>query len=294
MKTHFLLLSFFLTSATLCTAQQSGNYVYGQSSGPEKKTQISRIALSDSTIVIEANVMMNVIADSYSATFGVSEEAASIQDCNTKIDKRIQDFIGAVKKLGYTDADFYVDMTTQNKVLDYNIESNVAKQYVKGFELKKNVILKLKSIGDLDKAVILASNFGIYDLVKVDYIVSDIQKMYTRLFEEAGKIINKKKELYVGITNARLKPAAQIYAEEFYTFYPNNLYKSYSAFESSDVYNNYNSSYIKKDLRKSATFYYDKASYSGFDTVINPDTIEPAVEFVLTLQIRFETEKAKK
>jgi uncharacterized protein YggE len=295
MKLKTILISLtLLLIPTVIHAQLSGNIVYGQSNNIEKKRSSDRLYLTDSTFVIEAGVLVNVIADSYVVTFGVSEEAATVKDCNEKMEKRIQGFVLELNKLGHSEADIYIDMTTQNRVLGYTTTGNVAQQYLKGFEIKKNVIIKLKTIKALDKIVISASNYQIYDLVKVDYIVTDITKVYNQLFQAATDIINQKKALYIGVTNAKLSPTAQIYGEQFYSYYPSQLYKTYNAYESSEVYNNNYSNFIKKDLRKEATFYYDKMNYSGFDKVINPTVTEPAVEFVLTLQIKYQIERSKK
>ncbi len=275
-------------------AQHSGNIVYEKSNNIESKRNSSMHYLTDSTFVIEAGVLANVTADSYVVTLGVSEEAATVKECNEKIEKRIQGFISELNKLGYSEADIYVDMTTQNKVFSYTTTGNVAQQYLKGFEIKKNVIVKLKTIKVLDKIVISASNYQIYDLVKVDYIVTDMAKVYNQLFQSATEVINQKKALYTGLTNARLSPFVQIYGEQFHSYYPDQLYKTYTAYESSEVYYDYHSNIIKKDLRKGATFYYDKMNYSGFDKVINPSFTEPAVEFVLTLQVKYQIEKNKR
>jgi len=181
-------------------------------------------------------------------------------------------------------------MTTQNKIYDYKVNGNIAEQYIKGFEIKKNVIVKFKSLKTLDKMVIAAETHQIYDLVKVDYEVIDINKIYTHLFLSATEIINQKKGLYVSVTNAKLYPVSQIYGESYYSYYPQQRYKSYSAYESSDVLDDYGS-LKKKLLRKSKTYYYDKMNYSGLDKVINPSVTEPAIEFILTLQVKFQIDK---
>lgn len=291
----------FFISATLLLlvssifAQVSGNSVYSQNynSSNGKLQTVDKLFLTDSTFIIQANVLLNVIADNYVAIFGVAEQSATLTECNEKIEKRIQSFITDLSKLGILQTDIYVDMTTQNKIYDYKVNSSIAEEYLKGFELKKNVIIKFKNIKDLEKMVLSASTFQIYDLVKVDYNVTDINKIYTQLFQTATEIINQKKGLYMAATNAKLSSVSEIYADEFYSYAPSQLYKSYTAYEGSDVYGGYNS-YTKKDLRKSTTYYYDKINYSGFDKIINPIVTEPAVEYILTLQIKFLMEKSKK
>ena len=282
----------FLFTSLFASAQQSGNSIYGQGYNTSygKTDTIDRLFLTDSTFVIPASVMINVIADQYSATFSTDEQASSVPDCNEKIDKRISAFKSDLKKMGIAEKDIFVDMTTQNKVYDYKVDSNIAEQYVKGFELQKNIIIHFSATNQLDEMVIAAADHEIFDLVKVDYIVADLPAVYAELFEAATKVIDQKKTLYSAATHTTLSSSSEVYGEKMYSFYPGQLYKSYKAYESSDVYGEFNN-YVIKDLRKNTTFYYDAISYSGFDNVINPVITQPAVEFVLHLQMKCKTLK---
>jgi len=283
---------FVLFAGNILFGQISGNSIIDQNYNSPKQQGINKLYLSDTTFVIQANVLMNIIADSYAATFGVSESSPTLAEANTKIDKRIQEFLSALTKTGIMENDIYIDMTTQTQIADYKITGNYAEQYISGFEQKKNVIVKFTNIYDLDKMLILASEYGIYDLAKVDYIVTDISKIYSQLFKAAVEVINEKKELYVMATNVRLLPSSQIYGESFAGYYPSQLYKSYTANISSEVINyDYDSKFKRKDLRKNTTYYYDKINYSNFDKVINPVVTEPAIGYVLTLQIKYEIDK---
>jgi uncharacterized protein YggE len=273
--------------------QHSGNYVteqnynYNQPQGQQQG--VSKLYLSDSAFVIQAKVLTNIIADSYVVTIGVSEFAKTLKEANTKIDVRIQKYISALKsKFDISMPDIYVDMTTQTQVADYKVNGNYAEQFISGFEQKKNVIVTLKNIKDLDKLVILASEYEIYDFVKVDYIVTDINKIYTQLFQNAVEVINSKKDLYVKATNIKLKTTSGIYGESFYSFFPTQLYKNYTPNVTTEYYDSYSK---RKDLKKNTTYYYDHINYSGFDKVVNPIVTEPAVEYVLVLHIKFDIDK---
>ena len=263
------------------------NYNYNQPQGQS----VNKLYLSDSSFVVQAKVLTNVIADSYVITIGVSEYAKTLKEANSKIDDRIQKFTSALKsKFNISTSDIYIDMTTQTQVADYKVDGNYAEQFISGFEQKKNVIVKFKNIKDLDKIVILASEYEIYDLAKVDYIVTDINKIYTQLFQTAMEVINGKQELYVKATNVKLKATSQIYGETFYSFVPAQLYKNYTPNVTTEYYN-YGSYSKTKNLKKNITYYYDHINYSGFDKVVNPTVIEPTVEYVLILHIKFDIDR---
>jgi uncharacterized protein YggE len=271
--------------------QHSGNYVTEQNYNQPQAQLPSKLYLSDSAFIIHAKVLTNVIADSYVVTIGVSEYATTVKEANTKIDDRIQKFISALKsKFNISASDIYVDMTTQTQIADYKVNGNYAEQYISGFEQKKNVIVKLKDIKDLDKIIIAASEYEIYDIAKVDYIVTDINKIYTQLFQTAMEVINGKKDLYVKATNSKLKTTSEIYGESFSSFFPTQLYKNYTPNITTEYYD-YGSYSKRKDLKKNTTYYYDHINYSGFDKVVNPTVTEPTVEYILMLQIKFDIQK---
>lgn len=293
-KTFFGVFAF---SALATFAQHGGNYLTEQNNHyyqPKMYQGVNKIYLTDSTFVIDAKVLTNVIADNYVVTMAVSEAAKTVKEANVKIDERIQKFTAALKsKFDIPASDIYIDMTTQTQIADYKVNGNYAEQYLSGFEQKKNVVIKLKNIKDLESIVITASDFEIYDLAKVDYIVTDINKIYTQLFQSAMEVINSKKDLYVKATNTVLKPRSEIFAESFYNVDPSQLYKSYTPNITTEYYD-YNPAAKRKELRKTTTYYYDHLAYSDIDKVINPVVTETPVEFVLQLQIKFNSGKSTK
>jgi len=273
----------------------SGNdYNYGNTSKDNisKQNRINKLYLNDSSFVIEVKVLKNVKADSYVAVFGLSQEATTVNGCNTKINDRIKSFINNIKKLGIKDADIYTDLLTQYRVYDYKKVDYIYENYIRGFELSKNIIFKYSKPEQIEQFLTVASQDSIFDLVKVDYIINDISKVYDELFISAKEIIQKKKQMYVDLTNAKLNPSSQIYGENFVSYYPSELYKRYKAF-TENYYENYYWLQEKetKILHKFQTFYYDKIDYSNFDKIINPIILEPAIQVILTIQVKYDIEK---
>ena len=154
-------------------------------------------------------------------------------------------------------------------------------------EIKKNVIFKLSRIDRLDDILIAAAAHLIYDLIKVDYVIDDIGKVNGQLFKAAMEVINQKKERYAMATNMRLNPVSQVYGEEYYSLYPDQLYHQYRINNSATVYHTYYGTYERHDLPQEHTIYYDKVGYSGIDRVINPAVTEPPVELGLRLQVKY-------
>jgi len=287
----------------VCFAQASGNLNYSQSGGKSRAEQNERnkrmltkeeFPPTGDSMFIEASVLMNLKADEYVAIFGVLEECSAVPECNQKMDSTIAQFAGELKKLGIGSEDIFVDFAAQNKIYGFQVEDNIAREKLAGFELKKNVSIHYKDKLLLDKLVTAAAEAKIFDLIKVDYIVTDSGIVQTRLMEEATKVIKKKTAEYEKLLGIKLLPPGQVYAAKPSIYYPTEMYDSYTAQESERVigYND-RQRYTVQGARKSRTFFFNGLDANGFDRVINPVIIEPVIQFTLYLKVKYEIEQAK-
>lgn len=291
-----------LLSAGACFGQASGNIGYAQAGGQGRAEQNERskraltreeMPPAPNSMFIEASVLMNVKADEYVATFGVLQEGATVAECAQKMDTTISAFTSALQALGIAPADRFVDFVAQNRTYGYEVTGDVAREKLVGFELKKNVSIHFRDYALLDKLVLAAAGLGIYDLIKVDYIVKDIPGLQNRLMEEAARVLRHKAARDEKLLGIRLRPGAVIYSEKPSIYYPSRMYDSYSAYESEDVNAGYyRQKYTVQGARKSRTFFYSPLDASGFDTVINPVVIEPMVQATLYVKARYDLDRA--
>jgi uncharacterized protein YggE len=304
MKRLLPLIPLLLLLSADCLAQASGNIGYSSSgSGRARADQNERnkrsVAKDDqppaaNAMFVDASVLMNVKADQFVAVFGLLQECATVAECNQKMDATVAGFKSGLKGLGIGDADVYVDFASQNKIYGYELAGNRAIEKLVGFELKKNVAVHYRDRDMLDKLTVLASQSKIYDLIKVDYVVSDTAAVQNRLLEEAAKVIEQKAARYQRLLNIKLRPPMQVYAERPSIYYPTELYDSYAAYESEDMEQNSDDlkqKYTVKNARKSRTFFFNPLDADGFDLVVNPVVIEPVVQFTLYLKVKYEIEQ---
>jgi uncharacterized protein YggE len=287
-----------------CFAQASGNIGYSQGGSGRSRADANernkRSVQKDdqpptaTSMFVDASVLMNVKADQFVAVFGLLQECATVAECNQKMDATVAGFKSGLKGLGVSDADVYVDFASQNKIYGYELAGNRAIEKLVGFELKKNVSVHYRDRDMLDRLTVLASQSKIFDLIKVDYVVSDTAPVQNRLMEEAAKIIEQKTARYQRLLGIRLRAPAQVYAERPSIYFPTEMYDSYAAYESEDIEQDSDElkqKYTVKNARKSRTFFFNPLDADGFDLVVNPVVIEPVVQFTLYLKIKYEVEQ---
>lgn len=271
-------------------AQISGNSAYKKGESGAYSSYRNIIA-TDSTVVFNINVLLNKNADFYKITLGVSEEANTLPIAIQGINKRIDGFSKSVSHW-VEKKNIFVDFITQNRVLGYDIdkEKQTAKQKITGFEVKKNIIITLKNQEDIEKIILKATDFQIYDVIKVDYIDEDLGGIQSLLEKEAYGILEKKKADYFQ-RNKREVIGSPIVTTDFNYIFPSQQYENYIVSESSSI--DVSSRYDKEYLRKENTFYYQGIHYSGFDKVLNATNPEVGTQYVLHLEAKFNVKKIK-
>lgn len=308
MKTKIVFAS--LLFSMFAKSQMSGNQIYGNNGNPynsdEKYRTVNaqKIISSPNSETYKINILNNIKADSYVVTFGLNQEGIDVKDCNIKINNRIQQFKTGLKKMKIkTDNldDFYVDFITQTKIYDYKVNQDGkdinATQIDKGFEIKKNIIFRLDDVSKFDAIVDLASQFQIFNIVKIEYHVNDTDDIYKKMFEEAVKVNDRRRNLKEKLNDdfKEIKPKISV---NFYSIQPKEQYKTYQAYESSNV--NYSNDYrsdrtfVKREERKSSTFYYDAQKANLYDSVINKDTSLVGLQFVMEVNFIYEKNESTK
>lgn len=294
MKKAFLIFSLLFFVNSVCSAQDAGNRVYGNRNSQNNKRQPAmnsdnlRTGNDRIDYAIEANVLLNLKPDSFVTVFGVAQEAKNAEESNNKVNLQIDGFLKNLSGLGISKNDIYIDFITQNRVYDFEVAGDIARQILAGFETKKTVAVKYKDRESFEKVLTAATKTQIFDLIKVDYIVGDFDSVRDRLFDEAVKVVKKKEAKYKESFGADIKSIG-LAIEKYDAFYPAERYESYQAFESgSATTTNYRDSKTYINLRKSATFFYEPLNGIGFDKVINPIGIEPTVQFTLHLRVDYD------
>ena len=291
MKKISCLVILLLLGLSFVQAQESGNRNYNQQRRRPLASSGVLVGTSNGREVyfIEANVAMNVKADVFVAVFGLAQTGANAAESNAKINAQIAAFTRDLSNLNVKSTDIFVDFITQNRVYDYTTTGNVTTERLSGFETKKNVAVRYSDREALEKILSAAAKNSIFDLIKVDYVVSDTKAVYARLYDEAVRVIKQKETAYAAAFDVKLS-RTNLANEKYDAFYPGDLYASYQAFETGNTYGGYDNSRVIQQ-RKTRTFYYEPLEASDFDSVINQIGIEPMVQFTLYLRMQYDLKK---
>lgn len=268
-------------------AQESGNRNYNRA-GIERTPPNTGNIGSNGILNIEAYVLMNAAPDEFVAVFGVAQEGPTAVESNQKVNARIDQFLGAVEKLGITRTNTYVDFITQNRVYSFAPSTdNTIRETLTGFETKKTVSVRYKDRPMLERLLAAAAQASIFDLIKVDYIVTDMTKIKRALFDEAVRIVKQKEETYSRSLGMALN-RKNLLQETYNTVFPAELYQTYAAYESGAVDNYYGQSGARVIReRKSSTSFLEPLDRSAFDAVLNPSSIEPMVQCTLFMKVMY-------
>lgn len=260
-------------SSTYGNTQRRPVFGTGDLAGIESTKDVTQVYF------LEATVLMNVRADEYVASFGVQAEGATSALSEQAVDSKIDAFRSRLTAIGISET--FVDFINQAPFYEFDAAGRTATEKLKGFKTAKNVLVRYKDRNILRQITNSANAVGIYDLIKIDFVVNDFAGVKTRMIAEAAKVIKAKEQAY-GALGISLKPVG-VAIEKFNSYSPDELYQDYTAFESGSTQG------FNRVVRRSkaATSYYDGFDGKDFDITINQSGLEPNVQAVLYLRIKY-------
>ena len=287
-----------LSLASLCTtltgiAQISGNINYEETVHYPDQT-ISVSATTDRNLYISIKGMLNVKPDVLIATFSVTQTGKSAQEAHELMDKRIKTATAAMQAL--KGAQVYVDMIScvplyQTQVEQKMFSKKTYNEIPAGFELKKNIQIRLSDPALMDQLMFIASEQEIYDLVKVDYTVLRMEELKKELMAKAQKLVLEKIKFQESLLGISLTGTERTYNDGFKVFLPTEMYKRYTAYRNNSLNGVNMNRFTAAD--KNTSLYYQPVMDKEFDFVINPGILEPSVQVLYQVQLTILREKEK-
>jgi len=293
---NILFLAIIALFSPVINAQVMGNYAEKQQTyqnilpnaqyrGVPKAAQF----INDNQIEISINSLSNQKASAYTAIFSVTQVGKTAEETNNLLNSRLTGLLNDLKGLNIPAEDIYVDMVNFLPKFEYDVNKKLfsRKTYTEipiGFELQKNIHIRYTDLSLLERIVTAAARQEIYDIVKVDYFVKDSEGIYAQLRETTFQYLKKIENQYKTI-GIRLDSAYLVSAENAWVAYPINRYESYQAFSTQRLSVDENSKVNSAD--KITARFYNAVPANDYDIVINPEILEPAVQFSYNLIVRF-------
>lgn len=244
-------------------------------------------------IIFEVRTLMNVRASKFLAVFNLTQVGETAAKTDELINSRINAFMAGIKEMGIDAKNTYIDMIYLIPTFEYTIEKKLfSKTYNEvptGFEMQKNIHVTFTDINLVDDLVTLAAKNEIYDLVKVDFFVDNIEHINDTLISASTDFLNRKLKTIEKL-NINLSDKYHVIRDATSTVYPETQYTDYDAFVSQSV------EAIKKNtgvtsIRKPTTVAYNQIPYNNFNIVINPAILEPVVQFIYKMQVKYTIDK---
>lgn len=324
-KMILVILAFFIVSASF--GQSAGNVIYNNPDAVKPQRVLMNINSPDNrNVVLQAEVMINMNPTSYVAIFSATQNGTTATETDSLMNIRLKMVIDGLKLMGIQNKDIHIDVISMVPTYSIKLEkkkfSRTANEIPTGFEMKKNIHVIYYDHDKLSEIISYVAKAEIYDIVKVDYNLSDIQSVYDSLMDAACQIIKMKEKLY-GRMGLHLE--VENLSDGFNVAYPLERYASYTAFnigssieeikvaksrkaqgmniyvsgknQDVNINNFYNdedeTKFIVNHMDKKKTIYYNKIPYNQFDNVINADFVAPRIQFYYTLKVRYSTMNQK-
>jgi uncharacterized protein YggE len=245
--------------------------------------------IDERNVVLEVNALSNQMASSFVVIFNIKQLGQTAEEADKLFNDRYEAFVSNIVATGIRREDVYLDMVSFVPVYEFEEEKKLFSKKTyneipKGFEIQQNVHIKYKDSRLLGKLVSAAAKSEIYDIVKVDYFIENTEEVYHDLRKRAVEFINKE-IVQFEVLGVELDAAYRIATEEERSSYPIDRYSSYMAFSSQSLDGTTKGRVNNAD--KAVTMYYDKIPYDEFEIIVNPSILEPAVQFMYNLKVRF-------
>ena len=299
-KPFFLIASFIFSITYFLNAQESGNINY-QSRDNYYQSRLSDDSQlpnfnTNNEFIISVKGMKNIKADTYVAIFSTNQTGKTTQEVNELLNLRIKSTKEKIKAISENIV-FYTDMISFVPIYEYEVEKKIFSRKTyneipKGFELKKNIHIKFNKHSNIDKIISICAENEIYDLVRVDYFVENMEKHKNEIRTKAQKILEEKKTFYQTVLNMDFSKLDKELIDGYTVYYPVEKYNSYQAYSSNSL--NIDSKSKVNTQNKSTTAYYMPVFDKSFDFVINPVIVEPVVQIIYDIKLKIKFEEKQK
>lgn len=128
-------------------------------------------------------------------------------------------------------------MISSAPTYEYEIEKKVFSEYIYseppvGLKPKQDLHIRVKEASQLNELIILLSNGEVYDLVRMDYYISNLKAVKKELMTKIRAASTRRQELYETTLGESFTTVEKKITDGFAQISLSRQYKSYEAYDS--------------------------------------------------------------
>jgi hypothetical protein len=274
-------------------AQEMGNANYGNNHYQQQQQSMSPISYENgNSFTFSIRGIYNEKAGLYSATFSLVQVGITPEEIDGIVNEKIANIKAQLKAIEPT-AEVIPDMISFVPVYEFEASKKIfnKKTYNEkpaGYELKKNIIIKYKG-QILDQIISACAKEEVYDFVKVDHVVTNLDAVMQKLQQKTLEAFNSKLKFYSELKGEDLTKKKRTFSESFNVAYPVESYAQYTAFSRQQL--PYTKNAVVNETAKNQTQYYNPVMLKTHTYVINPEVTEPAVQLFYDIAVTIDLTK---
>jgi len=274
--------------------QAKGNFDYRDMSNvhfvhPHQQPMAAVLAVLPRPGEVEFRIrgLSNVTADSYLAIFTMTQVGESQREADELMGAKIDSVRARLRTAG-ADAELFTDMISflpiyETDAIKKIFSKTTYNEIPAGFELKKNLHFRYRDPRVLELLVTICAQSEIYDLVRVDYFIDDIEKKKAEMMVKGEALLKSRMARHELLMNEDFKTKDRQLAEGFAVHYPVEQYRTYTTYHSTKL--NKSTGETKAGQMTKAQFFLPKMS-KDYDFVLNNSILEPVIQIEYEIAMR--------
>ncbi|WP_179354091.1 SIMPL domain-containing protein [Winogradskyella vidalii] len=256
---------------------------------PTAQHPIQNTLYPSNVLTVDVKALQNASATTYTAIFNVAQIGPSAEATNQLMKERIDSIKERLNEKGITQNSIVIDVISFTPMYEVEVTKKLfSKTYTevpKGFELQQNIHIQFTKTNQFEAILEACAQSEVYNLVKVDYYIENIQEVYKNLQDELLKLIEEKKAYYevLGFDMSDYNVAI---ADDKYCYFPKDFYRSYQAYNSISIEALDRQKGVTT-AKKQTSYYYQPLTYETYDVVINASILEPVVQIGMHIKLAF-------
>lgn len=291
--------SFFALVLQTLPAQHIGNFrhsqpipaqPYGQNQ-TQPSTTFMPPTLDPNFFFVSVKVLTNHVPDAYLAIFNVMQLGENVEEANQLMQTRLDSIMMGLDKIGIPKSEVFIDMISQIPIYEYQAQKKVfSKSYQEipaGIELQKNLHIRFKDGNLMEKVVRIMARQEVFELVKVDYLIEDQDKILQQARKRAIEFSREQLSTYEAL-GVKYDTLPILFNESRQVVFPLSQYKAYQSKASSSLKAKIKDESQVQQVRTPQVLYYQPIPQDDYSVVINPLAKEPCVQFHYELLLRYQ------